>query len=361
MLDMAFQLLAFFVLTFQAPSAETHLDLNLPATPLALPGASRGRADQPTPRRVDTDIENDLFVRAQADDLGDLKALRLGEAVVPDLSTLTERLGRYAEILEGRPLRVRLVADDGLRYEEAARILAACAVGRRGRRSPCRAGERAMIAIVVLWTLGLSRADASESALGLSDLAAYRAALSEHGLGPGESSPVPVRVDFRALWDHPGDFQGRLVEVRGRLVRRFRQGAFGTFPPLEEAWIVAPSGDPFCLVFPATGRGSEDNRDIDTRPVHRHVSAIDPLRGGRRTPARPLDRRAGPAGVGNRGSAFAFLLERACVRLRPVPTRLGPWPGRGPVGRTGSGPTAPEASSASHVGLGRDRPGPFVR
>ena len=30
MLDMAFQLLAFFILTFKAPSAETHLDLDLP-------------------------------------------------------------------------------------------------------------------------------------------------------------------------------------------------------------------------------------------------------------------------------------------------------------------------------------------
>src|SRR6185312_12377314 len=37
MLDMAFQLLAFFVLTFQAPSGETHLDLDLPVTPAALP------------------------------------------------------------------------------------------------------------------------------------------------------------------------------------------------------------------------------------------------------------------------------------------------------------------------------------
>ena len=44
MLDMAFQLLAFFVLTFQAPSAETHLDLDLPVTPAALPGAPRGEA-----------------------------------------------------------------------------------------------------------------------------------------------------------------------------------------------------------------------------------------------------------------------------------------------------------------------------
>jgi biopolymer transport protein ExbD len=127
MLDMAFQLLAFFVLTFQAPSAETHLDLDLPATPLALPGASRGVAEPTPARRVDTDLENDLFVRAEADDLGDLRSIRLGEAVLPDLATLGDRLRRYVEILEGKPLRVRLVADDHLRYEEAARVLAACA------------------------------------------------------------------------------------------------------------------------------------------------------------------------------------------------------------------------------------------
>lgn len=126
MLDMAFQLLAFFVLTFQAPSAETHLDLDLPATPAALPGAPRGEArPAPTPK-ADSDLENDLWVRAEADDLGDLKALRLGEAAVPDADTLAQRLRRYAEVLAGKPLRVRLVADDGLRYEEAARVMAAC-------------------------------------------------------------------------------------------------------------------------------------------------------------------------------------------------------------------------------------------
>jgi biopolymer transport protein ExbD len=126
MLDMAFQLLAFFVLTFQAPSAETHLDLDLPATPLALPGASRGNAEPPPARRVDTDLENDLFVRVEADDLGDLRSIRLGEAVLPDLATLGDRLRRYVEIMDGRPLRIRLVADDHLRYEEAANVLATC-------------------------------------------------------------------------------------------------------------------------------------------------------------------------------------------------------------------------------------------
>ena len=60
MLDMAFQLLAFFILTFKAPSAETHLDLHLPANPVALPAASRGEAHPAPVRNVDTDLENDL-------------------------------------------------------------------------------------------------------------------------------------------------------------------------------------------------------------------------------------------------------------------------------------------------------------
>ncbi len=126
MLDMAFQLLAFFIVTFKAPSAETHLDLDLPATPAALPSAAQGNAQPRPARNVDTDLENDLMVRAEADDLGDLKVLRLGEARLPDVATLENRLRRYAQLLEGRPLRVRLVADDNLRYEPAAQIIAAC-------------------------------------------------------------------------------------------------------------------------------------------------------------------------------------------------------------------------------------------
>jgi len=125
MLDMAFQLLAFFILTFN-PSAEAHLDLDLPATPAALPSAPRGEARPLMARHVDSDLENDLLVRAEADELGDLKTLRLGETPLPDLSTLGDRLRRYRQLLARQPLRVRLAADDGLRYEPAARIIATC-------------------------------------------------------------------------------------------------------------------------------------------------------------------------------------------------------------------------------------------
>ena len=126
MLDMAFQLLAFFVLTFQSPTAETRIDLYLPTTPIALPGSPDGQARSTPPRKSDLDLENDLRIRAEADELGDLKRLKLGDTPLPDLKALGDRLRRYAEVLDGRPLRVRISADDRLRYEEAAKIIGTC-------------------------------------------------------------------------------------------------------------------------------------------------------------------------------------------------------------------------------------------
>ena len=126
MLDMAFQLLAFFILTFQSPTAETRLDLYLPTTPIALPGAPEGQARTSPPRRADLDLENDLKIRLESDDLGGLASISLGDATLPDLSALGDRLDRYAKVLEGRPLRVRIIADDRLRYEEAARVIGTC-------------------------------------------------------------------------------------------------------------------------------------------------------------------------------------------------------------------------------------------
>lgn len=125
MLDMAFQLLAFFIMTFRPPTAETHVDLYLPVAAVAMPTKSEGQARGDS-ARVEVEIENDLLIRAEADDLGDLKALRLGDAPLPDAAALGDRLRRYAQILGDRPLRVRIAADDRLRYEAAARIIAAC-------------------------------------------------------------------------------------------------------------------------------------------------------------------------------------------------------------------------------------------
>jgi biopolymer transport protein ExbD len=130
MLDMAFQLLAFFILTFQAPTRETRIDLYLPVAPVALPGASPGQARPRPITSADSLLETDLVVRAAADDRGVLKSLTLNGAEVPDAEALGDRLGRYAAVLAGKPLRILLVADDRLRYEEAARLIGACSAAK---------------------------------------------------------------------------------------------------------------------------------------------------------------------------------------------------------------------------------------
>ncbi|MDB5350900.1 MAG: hypothetical protein JWN86_2147 [Planctomycetota bacterium] len=124
-LDMAFQLLAFFILTFRAPSPETKLDLYLPSAPIALPDSPRGVVKAPS--LDDPDLETDLLVHAEADDKGSLASLRLGETPVDGVGDLETRLRKYARLIPGKNLRVRLVAPDRLRYEEAARVIAASA------------------------------------------------------------------------------------------------------------------------------------------------------------------------------------------------------------------------------------------
>jgi biopolymer transport protein ExbD len=118
MLDMAFQLLAFFILTFQPPGREARIDLDLPAAPAALPAAPRRAAE----RRVDAD----LTIRAAADAAGRLRALRLGATPLTGPDTLTDLLRQHVTTRAGRPLSVALVADEALLYDEAARLIGAC-------------------------------------------------------------------------------------------------------------------------------------------------------------------------------------------------------------------------------------------
>lgn len=104
--------------------------------------------------------------------------------------------------------------------------------------------------LLALATAAWDGVDRDAPSLSLVDLATYRAALEGKPAGPA------LPATFRDLWDRPAEFRGRRVRVEGRVARRFRQGALGTFPPLVEAWTVSPAGDPLCLVFP-DGKAAE--------------------------------------------------------------------------------------------------------
>jgi hypothetical protein len=107
--------------------------------------------------------------------------------------------------------------------------------------------------IAIVFSLAIL-ASPDDSVLSLADLEAYRLALASR---PGPSVPL---ITFRELWDRPEAYQGQPVRVEGRVARLFRQPKLGEFPPLVEAWVVSPAGDPFCIVFP--GEAPESSPEI---------------------------------------------------------------------------------------------------
>ena len=164
-------------------------------------------------------------------------------------------------------------------------------------------------------------------------------------------------VGFRELWDHAATYQGRRVQVQGRLVRRFRQGSFGTFPPLEEAWVFSPAGDPFCLVFPAP-RDPEE-REAETKPKTPTAAGsvrfagtflkLIEYQGADGPRRRAADRGAGPAGCGHGrvGPAQAADAGRGAALDA---ARLDNRPGSGGGGGTGPGASASAAADQAAPG-----------
>jgi biopolymer transport protein ExbD len=119
---MAFQLMAFFIMTFRPPSMEGRVDLLFPSAPIALP-----RGDGPPATPIDDlDLGESVLLRATADANGNLASLTMGENTLADAVALEDRLTRYAEVIRPAALRIRLWADDSLRYDEAARLIASC-------------------------------------------------------------------------------------------------------------------------------------------------------------------------------------------------------------------------------------------
>jgi hypothetical protein len=114
-----------------------------------------------------------------------------------------------------------------------------------------------------LIVLGLIAQAPDGERLSTADLAAYGRALIDT---PATAEPV----DFRALWEEGDRYRGQRVEVRGRVVRRLAQPAFGDFPPLTEAWLLTPGDNPICLVYPtsvgeaAAGRPGDAVRFVGT-------------------------------------------------------------------------------------------------
>lgn len=188
------------------------------------------------------------------------------------------------------------------------------------RRDSSRMSQHVRLLACLLLGLANASTQGDDSPLALTDLADYRRALVARG-----SERAPALIRFRELWDHATKYEGTRVQVEGRIVRRFRQGAYGTFPPLVEAWAVTPSGDPFCWVYPAprddttAPSGQENVRFVGTylkriRYQGADVERLAPLIVGPRPPSFPR-RVARPAVVRSRNAVNDWVLGLACAAV----------------------------------------------
>jgi biopolymer transport protein ExbD len=127
MLDMAFQLLAFFVLTFRQTPVEGQISLRLPppqATVAVKDGQAAGSDES---NKNPLQGMNTLTISVSADPrTGTISGLRVGEAPVTGLSALD---GKLQQILqgEGNPFdQVIIQVGDSCRYEELMKIIDVC-------------------------------------------------------------------------------------------------------------------------------------------------------------------------------------------------------------------------------------------
>ena len=133
MLDMAFQLLAFFVLTFRPSAIEGHLQVHMPPPiPQTKVDTEAAPTDQGEAGNVLSGLETlDLYVTS--DDNGDVAEIKVGTVPVvrsqldtDELRRLNQHLKSLFEIDMIEFDRVQIHADGRLRYDELMKIVDVC-------------------------------------------------------------------------------------------------------------------------------------------------------------------------------------------------------------------------------------------
>lgn len=132
MLDMAFQLLAFFILTFRPAPMEGQLGLHLPPpVPIVKPNTKPN--DVVKDNGVGDPAVETLDLHVYSDDRGQVSQIKAalrpivkGALDKANVNSLNQHLKSIFEIQHTPFDRVQLVVDDRLRYEELMKIVDVC-------------------------------------------------------------------------------------------------------------------------------------------------------------------------------------------------------------------------------------------
>lgn len=126
MLDMAFQLLTFFILTFRPAPIEGQISLRLPPAQAVLTSKSAQPAGADTSNTNPVEGVTTLTISVFATPTGAIDSLGVGETRVPSIAALG---GRLQEIFadEGNPFdQVIIQVSDTCRYDELMKIVDVC-------------------------------------------------------------------------------------------------------------------------------------------------------------------------------------------------------------------------------------------
>jgi biopolymer transport protein ExbD len=127
MLDMAFQLLTFFILTFRPAPIEGQISLRLPPPQAVVVAKNAQKAGQDTSNTNPVQGVNTLTISVFADaQSGAIKNLAVGETQVSGLAALN---GRLKEVFAdpGNPFdQVIIQVSDNCRYDELMKVVDVC-------------------------------------------------------------------------------------------------------------------------------------------------------------------------------------------------------------------------------------------
>lgn len=127
MLDMAFQLLAFFIMTFKPAPVEGQINLKLPP-PAPVAGAKGGAQAGDNEQNTDPVAQlSSLIISAFSTPGGRIASLAIGEGNVAGVSALDGRLKAILSPDNNSPFeQVIIQVDSRLKYEELMKVVDVC-------------------------------------------------------------------------------------------------------------------------------------------------------------------------------------------------------------------------------------------
>jgi biopolymer transport protein ExbD len=126
MLDMAFQLLTFFILTFKPAPVEGQVNLRLPPpAPIQAANATKELGSDTSTNELPKGVKT-LTITIFPNERGDLAALGIGEAPVSSLAALESKLKTIFSDPSNPFDQVILQVGKSLRYDELMRVVEVC-------------------------------------------------------------------------------------------------------------------------------------------------------------------------------------------------------------------------------------------